>query len=556
MLSALLDGRPLLLHEPQWDETEAALRTASREGRLLAPCCQKPLVLRWGIRVSRHFAHYPRARCPFQRWSEPESPEHVAGKVRLYEWCRHHFGREALVALEHPLREIAQRPDIYVQTADGRRFALEYQRSAISLKEWTERHAGYQSLSVTDIWILGENRLAEAQPEPLKAARWVAQEPGMHFLNLRAFENACGPQTSYEIPWWRGEGQEELWSEQELAARTGRPVSPWFHRAALRRLHSITFLDAGTGLLHIYRGMLERRGHVDTRMASVCLSTDLEAGGLALTADGFVTAADQQRYERYHPRAERLAAAAAQNRSAEFVDRVAESAPRYQAEPAMIEALLLPEEAKRRERLLESVPFDAVPFRLEAQEAEQRRWLGDRAEVPYWRRLVDRVGLTPTRLFFLVGIPIPDDTVIRVHRTVWQAFIFYGLLRGQREGSFLVRWVRQHLERRFGFDPEMVRVATYLMPGRLNGPDQVIGTYLNLLVDAGYLRNEQRSEHFRYHRRLGRVPLVFADRTQRFAAWAGLLEGRLRLEGDLLVGGEEPIALLPFSGRDRAGSIG
>lgn len=549
MLSALLDGRPMLLHEPSWDEAEAALRTASREGRLLAPCCQKQLVLRWGLRVARHFAHYPRARCPFQRWSEPESPEHVAGKVRLYEWCRGHFERDALVALEHPLQEIAQRPDIYVQTADGRRFALEYQRSAISLKEWTERHAGYQSLGVTDIWILGENRLAEAQPEADKAARWMAQEPGMLFLNLRAFENASGPQTPYEIPWWRGEGQEELWSEQELAARIGRPVSPWFHRAALRRLHSVTFLDAGTGMLHIYRGMRERRGQVDTRMASVCLRTELEADGLALTADGFVTGADQQRYERYHQRAEALVVAAAQHQPVALTDRVAESAPHYQAEPAVIEALLLPAQAKQRERLLETVPFEPHPFRLEVQEAEQRRRLGERAAVPQWRRLVDRLGLAPANLFFLVGIPIPDDTVILVHRTVWQAFIFYGLLRGQREGSFPVRWVRQHLERRFGFDSEMVRVATYLMPGRLNGPDQVIGTYLNLLVDAGYLRNEQRSEHFRYHRRPGRVPLVFADRTQRFAAWAGLLEGRLRLKGDLLVGGDEPIALLPFSGR-------
>jgi len=166
MLGARLDGETILVHERRWESEEAFLRSAARAGRLLAPCCGAPLVLRWGQRKIRHFAHPPQVSCPYDRWSEPESAEHAAGKVLLYDWCRRHLGaRLRLLALEHPLPETLQRPDVYLELDDGSRNALEYQRSAISPGEWTERHAGYAGLGIHDIWVLGRTAWRTHSPQ-------------------------------------------------------------------------------------------------------------------------------------------------------------------------------------------------------------------------------------------------------------------------------------------------------------------------------------------------------------------------------------------------------
>lgn len=544
VLTALLNEELILLADLRWDGQEAALRAASHAGRLISPCCRKPLVLKWGLRVVRHFAHHPGAQCPYERWSEPESPEHAAGKLLLYQWCRQAFphGR---VALEHPIAQTCQRPDVLVELPDGERYAIEYQRSAISLRVWTERHEGYRSLGITDIWVMGENRLHDALPAGQQQRRWEGSEPGMLFLKPRAFENAAAPATPYDVPWWRGDRQAELWAEQELAARTGREVHPWYRRAAMARLRSLTFLDAGAGLLHIYRGMRELRGHVDSRMASACHLVPLAGPGLDLTPHGFVTPVDRERLAGFEARAGALE----QQLRRTAAPRAAETPAPYTAEVPPMDPRLpayFSEEAQRRARLLATLGLKHPAFRLEEQEAEQRRRLEQRAGEPTWRAMVDRLGLAPSNLLFLVGVPIPDDTVIQVHRTVWQAFVYYWLIAGRRTGSFRARWVRQHLERRFGLDPEMVRVSTLVAPGRLNDPEAVVGRYLNLLSAAGYLRSDQGNEHFRYYfAEAPSPPLALADRSVRREAWAGLLAGRLRLDGHALAGEGFSIPLIP-----------
>lgn len=522
MLCARLDGETILIHERKWETQAEFLRKASRAGRLLAPCCEAPLVLRWGVRKVRHFAHPPRVECPYDRWSEVESPEHVAGKIRLYDWCQEHFGaRLRLLALEHPLPETLQRPDVYFELDDGSRYALEYQRSVITPGEWAERHAAYAQQGVHDIWVLGENRLADALPTPDQQARWGAREPHMHFLRLRAFETAAATRTPYEVAWWRGEQQEELWLPQELDARVGREVSPWYNRAALARLRSISFLDAGTGELTIYRAMRELPRHTDTQMAAVVLRTALDEADL--TPAGFVTNDDLERLTRHEARVARLEAAR-------------QSAPPPPASGAVAE---------------EAAPYDAGLFSPAAQAAEQQRRLQGRAAQPDWRKIVDRFGLTPENLHFLIGIPIPDDTVILVHRTVWQAYLYYGVVRDLSR-SLSAPELAGALERRFGFDPEMVRVGRYLAPGRVSTPADVVGRFLNLLVDTGSLRNDMNSELFRYHPPTAPAPpLAFADRNQRHAAWEGLLLGRLRLEGMALVGDGGPVPLVPAHMEDR-----
>ncbi|HYG60674.1 MAG TPA: competence protein CoiA family protein, partial [Symbiobacteriaceae bacterium] len=465
LLSARLDGETIIVCEHQWDEQEASLRAAAREKRLHAPCCGAPLVLKWGQRKVRHFAHPRRVHCPYDRWAEPESPEHMLGKVRLYEWCRRAFGTQVrILALEYPLSQTLQRPDVYLELHDGTRYAIEYQRTAITPGEWAERHEGYRGQSIHDIWVLGENRLADALPSAAQQARWAAREPHMHFLKLRAFETAAAVPTPFETAWWRGEQQEELWAPLELDARVGRELNPWFTRAALARLRSLAFLDAAHGTLSLYRAMRELPGHTDTHMASVRLQTTLDDPSLRLTPSGFVTPQDEQRLARHQERVSRLmAATGGQVRE--------EPAPYHTTDPI---------------------------FQPGEQEEEQQRRLQSRAEVPEWRAIVDRFGLKPDNLHFLIGVPIQGDTVILAHRTVWQAFIYYRLVR-ELSGSLAALAVTRLLGRRFGLQEEMARAARYWLPGQVNAPEEVVGRFLNLLVETGYLRNDMRSEHFRYH---------------------------------------------------------
>ncbi|HEY3365767.1 MAG TPA: competence protein CoiA family protein [Symbiobacteriaceae bacterium] len=559
MLSARLDGETILLHEPRWDDQEDFLRTAARAKRVLAPCCGAPLVLRWGLRKVRHFAHPPKAGCLYERWAESESPEHMAGKIRLYDWCRQAFGdRIRTLALEYPIRETLQRPDVYLELDDGTRYALEYQRSAISPGEWTERHAAYRGLGINDIWVLGDNRLADALPTGEQRARWAAREPHMQFLNLRAFETAAGVPTPFELAWWRGDGQEELWEPLELDARVGREVAPWYRRSALARLRSLTFLDVNTGELQIFRAMRELPRHTDTLMVSATLRLPLASPDLELTPAGFVTPADRERLERHEARVVRLEAAVRQA-PARMDNPAAPPAPVADKPlPAQMSAYF---HALRGRRASVRWPAD-VDARLFLpgwqEEEQQQRRLPARSEVPEWRKIVDRYGLTPENLHYLVGIPIPDDTVFLVHRTVWQAYIYYGVAKDQ-QGSFTARGLADRIARKVGVHAEMVRVARYLLPGQVNAPEDVVGQFLNLLVDAGYLRNDMRSEHFRYHALENPPPpFAFVDRTQRWQAWAGLLSqtlgrqgGTLLGEGDAPLGDGGPIRLAIASMADR-----
>jgi competence CoiA-like predicted nuclease len=563
MLCGRLDGEVLLLHEARWDDQEEALRAAAREKRVLAPCCGAPLVVKWGLRVARHFAHPPRHHCPFDRWHEPESAEHVAGKALLYEWCRRQFsGRIRVLQMEFPLKETLQRPDLYLELDDGSRYALEYQRSAISLVEWTARHKAYAGLGIQDIWIMGENRLQEALPSAAQQERWSRKEPKMLFLGLRAFEAAAALRTPFETAWWRGEQQEELWAPQELDARVGREVFPWYRRSALERLASVAFLDAaGAGELVIYRGMREFPGHTDTRMASACLRVALDSPGLELTAAGFVTPLDVERLAAFEARRSRLdgldGLVGLVGSRAGAVEATREAPATYVAPPVRPLPAALPayfhDAAARRAAMPIKGTAETAAFQFGEQEEEQGRRLGKRAENPEWRRIVDRFGLTPQNLHFLIGVPIPDETAILTHRTVWQAYVYYGFVR-QRRGGFPLRQAAQAVERRFGFDPEMARLARYFNPGRLNAPEDVIGAFLNLLVDMGYLRNDFRSEHHYYHApEQPPEPLAFADRQQRWAAWAGLLSGSVRLAADrrALVGEGFSALLVPVQLEDR-----
>lgn len=83
---------------------------------------------------------------------EPETQEHIEGKIMLFNWIRNIEGIENCI-LEAFIPETRQRPDIYFE-CNGNRYVIEYQCSPIS-SEFLERRELYKLAGINDIWILG-----------------------------------------------------------------------------------------------------------------------------------------------------------------------------------------------------------------------------------------------------------------------------------------------------------------------------------------------------------------------------------------------------------------
>lgn len=89
------------------------------------------------------------------RYSEPETEEHLNGKRLLYEWIKKQDGVTNAV-LEGWLPETKQRPDIMFNY-HGKKCVIEYQCSPIS-SEYYDRRDLYQSAGIKDIWICGTEK--------------------------------------------------------------------------------------------------------------------------------------------------------------------------------------------------------------------------------------------------------------------------------------------------------------------------------------------------------------------------------------------------------------
>ncbi|ARI78020.1 competence protein CoiA [Halobacillus mangrovi] len=118
------------------------------------PNCHERLLIRAGPKVAPHFAHFPKSNCVLYKG---ESVAHEAGKWDLYHWMKR---QSYNVELEVYVKEIQQRPDILL-TFREKKIALEYQCSAISIKEITKRNQAYLKEGIFPLWILGINHLKQ-----------------------------------------------------------------------------------------------------------------------------------------------------------------------------------------------------------------------------------------------------------------------------------------------------------------------------------------------------------------------------------------------------------
>lgn len=144
------DGTQLSLVAP--NRTREQLLAERADGRFVCPVCRRFVQLKIGMKKQPHFAHFPGHCCSEQ--SEPETEQHLTGKIDIYQWAHQH-GCRAL--LEHYLPQLRQRADVFLPGIEP--IAFEYQCSSLSEERYDGRTAGYQRAGIEPVWLLGGNRL-------------------------------------------------------------------------------------------------------------------------------------------------------------------------------------------------------------------------------------------------------------------------------------------------------------------------------------------------------------------------------------------------------------
>src|SRR5690625_4670985 len=81
--------------------TTAEIEEHREQNRFYCPICQEPVMIKAGIKVIPHFAHYAKTDCPSYRGGE--GPYHERGKLLLYEWLK---AQNIHVELEVYLKDI------------------------------------------------------------------------------------------------------------------------------------------------------------------------------------------------------------------------------------------------------------------------------------------------------------------------------------------------------------------------------------------------------------------------------------------------------------------
>lgn len=125
------------------------LKAWSKKGILKCPQCGEQYTYNHGKVRIPYFKHL-NADCVM--YGEPETEEHIQGKIDLFEWIQKQDGVSD-VRLEGWLPETKQRPDIMFKY-NSKQYVIEYQCSPIS-SEYIERHELYQAAGIHDIWICG-----------------------------------------------------------------------------------------------------------------------------------------------------------------------------------------------------------------------------------------------------------------------------------------------------------------------------------------------------------------------------------------------------------------
>jgi len=149
VLTAKIGNNDINCYDGKYSKKE--LKTWANKNIIKCPVCGKSYEYCHGQIISPYFRHKDKAECDYL-YSEPETEEHIKGKIALYEWIKQQDGITNAI-LEAWLPETKQRPDIMFEYG-GDKWVIEFQCSPIATEQ-IERHRLYEAAGIKDFWICG-----------------------------------------------------------------------------------------------------------------------------------------------------------------------------------------------------------------------------------------------------------------------------------------------------------------------------------------------------------------------------------------------------------------
>ncbi len=135
-------------------EDKVILKSLAAARVLYCPHCRKQVFFRGGPKRIHHFYHEAHVECSFV--GEPETQEHLGGKLAIYNWLKEQYPN-ANIALEQRITKTNQIADVYADFGNGQIFAFEIQCAELTIEKWLERRKLYANAGVNDIWLFGAN---------------------------------------------------------------------------------------------------------------------------------------------------------------------------------------------------------------------------------------------------------------------------------------------------------------------------------------------------------------------------------------------------------------
>lgn len=162
------------------------LKQWSNKNIIKCPVCGNTVEYCHGLIHTPYFRHKDKAHCEYL-YSEPETEEHIRGKIALFEWVKQQDGVSNCI-LEAWIPETKQRPDIMFEY-NGSMWVIEFQCSPIS-SEQIQRHELYVASGINDIWICGVDNYGTGRKHMEKISNGM-----FNFRNssFRYINNAINP---------------------------------------------------------------------------------------------------------------------------------------------------------------------------------------------------------------------------------------------------------------------------------------------------------------------------------------------------------------------------
>ncbi|OCS91710.1 competence protein CoiA [Caryophanon latum] len=148
-----------------FNEDKNYLYSLAKAKKLFCPHCQKNVFFRGGAKKIHHFYHERHVECSFV--GEPETQEHLGGKLAVYNWLKETYPN-AYIALEERITQTNQIADVYADFGNGHKFAFEIQCAEQTAEKWLERRKLYAIAGIKDIWLFGANYYKEIKADDLE----------------------------------------------------------------------------------------------------------------------------------------------------------------------------------------------------------------------------------------------------------------------------------------------------------------------------------------------------------------------------------------------------